>query len=117
MDTNNLLATGHIALWLLISGLFFPRLALFLAWLLTGNYPPNPLSDIANFLLWLFVPRFLLAYYVYVDIGSSNIWFWAYVITGVMGFFGESGYVRRRVVRRTTVTADGRKTTTIEEEL
>jgi hypothetical protein len=34
-----------------------------------------------------------------------------------MGFFGESGYVRRRVVRRTTVTADGRKTTTIEEEL
>ena len=37
-----LFATGHIALWLLIAGLFFPRLALLFAWLGTGTYGLTP---------------------------------------------------------------------------
>ena len=111
---NSLLDPGHIALWLLLSGLFFPRLALVLAWLVFGGYPPNPLSDLANFFLWLFVPRFLMAYYIYVNMGTQNIWFWAYVVTGIIALFGEPHYVRRRVVRRTTVTR-GNGTTTTEE--
>jgi len=114
MDT--LLATGHIALWLLVVGLFFPRLGLFIAWLGTGTYPANPLPDLANFLLWLLFPRFLIAYYISIDIGTANIWFWAYIVTGIAGFFGESGFVRRRTVRRTTVTRDGGTTTTVTEE-
>jgi hypothetical protein len=112
-----LLATGHIALWLLVLGLFFPRLGLFIAWLATGAYPPNPLPDIVNFVLWLIFPRFLMAYYIYVDMGPNNLWFWAYVILGVVGLFGESGVVHRRVVRRTRrVTQDGNTVTTVEEE-
>jgi hypothetical protein len=114
---NSLLVTGHIALWLLVVGLFFPRLGLFIAWLSAGAYPPNPLPDLANFLLWLFVPRFLMAYYIYIDMGPDNLWFWAYLILGIVGFFGESGVVRRRVVRRTRrVTQDGKTVTTVEEE-
>ena len=114
--TDALLATGHIDLWLLIGGLFFPRLVLFIAWLGFGTYPPNHLSDIPSFILWLFLPRFLMAFYIYTDIGINNLWFWAYVALGIAGLFGESGYVRRRITRRTTVTRHGATTTTVEEE-
>jgi hypothetical protein len=115
MDANTFLATGHIALWLLLAGLFLPRLALFIAWLGSG-YPANTLPDLLNFALWLFFPRFLMAFYIYTDIGANNIWFWAYIATGIAGFFGETGYARHRIVRRTTVSRDGRTTTTVEEE-
>jgi len=112
---NALFVTGHIALWLLIAGLFFPRLALLVAWLGTGTYPPNTLPDLLNFVSWLFFPRFLMAYYIYVDMGTNNLWFWAYIALGIAGCFGETGYVRRRVTRRTTVSRDGTTTTTVEE--
>jgi hypothetical protein len=115
MVANDFFSTGHLALWLLLVGLFLPRLSLFIAWLAMA-YPPNPLPDIVNFFLWLLFPRFLMAFYIYTDIGLNNIWFWAYIITGVAGFFGETGYARRRIVRRTTVSRDGRTTTTVEEE-
>src|SRR5471032_1834046 len=108
-------ATGHIALWLLIAGLFFPRLALLFAWLGTGTYPPNALPELVNFVSWLFFPRFLMAYYIYTDMGPNNIWFWAYLVLGIVGCFGETGYVRRRVTRRTTVSENGTTTTTVEE--
>jgi hypothetical protein len=115
MGTNAFLATGHLALWLLLVGLLLPRLVLFIAWIEMA-YPPNPLPDLVNFVLWLLFPRFLIAFYIYTDIGSNNLWFWAYIITGIAGFFGESGYARHRIVRRTTVSRDGRTTTTVEEE-
>lgn len=115
MDPNILLATGHIAMWLLLIGLFFPRLVLFIAWLTPGAYPPNPLPDLVNFVSWLFFPRFLIAYYIYTDIGMNNVWFWAYLVLGFIGMFGESGYVHRRVTR-TTRNRDG-STTTVEEEV
>jgi hypothetical protein len=116
MDPTTLLATGHIAAWLLICGLVFPRLSLLVAFLVPGSYPANTLPDLVNFLGWLFLPRFLMAYYIYSDIGTANIWFWAYLIIGIGGMFGETGYVRHRVIRRTTVSRDGRTTTTVEEE-
>ncbi len=115
MATNAFLSTGHIALWLLVAGLFLPRLTLFVAWLGMA-YPANTLPDLLNFALWLFFPRFLMAFYIFTDIGINNVWFWAYIVTGIAGFFGESGYARHRIVRRTTVSRDGRTTTTVEEE-
>ncbi len=115
MDPSAFLATGHIAFWVLLLGLFFPRLALAFAWL--GNvYPPNPLPVLLNFFSWLLFPRFLMAYYVFIDIGPNNIWFWAYIVLGIAGFFGETGYVRRRVTR-TTRNPDGSTTTTVEEDV
>lgn len=115
MNADFILATGHIALWLLLLGLFFPRLALFIAWLEPGAYPPNTLPLLANFVAWLCLPRFLMAYYIYTDIGPNNIWFWAYLLLGIVGIFGETGYVRRRITRTTRHT-DGSTTTTVEEE-
>ena len=113
---NLFLATGHLSIWLLVAGLFVPRLALAIAWIMAA-YPPNALSDLLNFVLWLFVPRFLIAFYIYTDTGPNNLWFWAYIITGIMGMVGESGVVHRRVIRRrTTVTRNGHTTTTVEEE-
>ena len=91
MDANTFLATGHIAFWLLLVGLFLPRFALFVAWLEMA-YPPNPLPDLVNFALWLFFPRFLMAFYIYTDMGTNNIWFWAYIVLGIAGLFGETGY-------------------------
>jgi hypothetical protein len=111
-----LLNTGHIYFWLLVVGLFLPRFALFVGWLGYWPYPPNALPDLVNFLGWLFIPRFLMAFYIYTDIGINNLWFWAYVALGIAGCFGETGYVHRRIVRRTTVSRDGRTTTTVEEE-
>ena len=116
MDTNAFLATGHLVLWFLLLGLLLPRLTLFIAWLQTG-IPVNPLPDLVNFVLWLIFPRFLIAFFIYTDMGTNNIWFWAYIITGVAGMLGESGYARHRIVRRTTVSRDGRTTTTVEEEV
>ena len=112
---NDLLATGHIALWVLVVGLFLPRLTLFLAWLGTGIYSAHELPDLLNLALWLFFPRFLMAFYIYTDIGTNNLWFWAYLVTGIGGCIGETGYMRRRIVRRTTVSRDGNTTTTVEE--
>ena len=116
MITNVFLSTGHIALWLLVAGLFLPRLTLFVAWLGSGIYPANTLPDLLNFALWLFFPRFLMAFYIYTDMGFNNVWFWAYIATGIVGFFGETGYAHRRIIRRTTVSRDGTSTTTVEEE-
>jgi hypothetical protein len=116
MNTVDFFSTGHIALWMLLLGLILPRLTLFLAWLGPGIAAAAALPDLVNFIGWLFLPRFLFAFYVYTDMGVNNIWFWAYVITGIAGFFGETGYARHRIVRRTTVSRDGRTTTTVEEE-
>ncbi len=114
MDTNALLATGHIPLWFLLLGLVLPRLTIFIAWLTTG-IPANSLPDLVNFVLWLIFPRFLIAYFIYADIGTNNLWFWAYVLLGIFGLVGESGVSRRVVRRRTTVAPDGTKTI-VEEE-
>jgi hypothetical protein len=112
-----LLATGHISVWLLLGGLFFPRLALLLAAFVFGGYPANPLSDLANFILWLLVPRFLIAYCIAIAAGMENVWFWAYVVTGIMGLFGEPGFVHRRVVRRRTIVSRNVGTTTTTTEI
>ncbi len=114
---DNLFATGHLALWLLLAGLFFPRISLLIAAFLAGPYPANPLSPIVNVALWAFFPRFLIAYYISLDMGINNFWFWAYVVLGLAGLFGESSAVRHRVIRRTTVARNGQViSTTVEEE-
>jgi hypothetical protein len=118
MHAAAFLQAGHIDAWILLLGLFLPRLTLFLAAVFVGDYPPNPLPLLANFIGWLFVPRFLLAYYVYVNAGTANLWFWAYLILGLASLMGESGYVHRRAFRRTTtVNPDGSRTIVEEEEV
>jgi len=117
---NPFFNAGHIAVWLLFAGLFFPRLTLLVAWL-SSRYPPNTIPDLFNVAFWLFVPRFLMAYYIYTDQGTNNIWFWAYIVTGVVGMFGETHFANRKIFRRKSVTqrtSDGKvvtTTTTIEE--
>ena len=113
-----LLDSGHIDPWMLILGLFLPRLALFLACFVIGDYPPNSLPLLLNLLGWLFLPRFLIAYYIFVDAGTANIWFWAYLVLGVVGLVGETGYAHGRIFRRTTtINPDGSRTIVEEEEV
>jgi hypothetical protein len=117
---NSFFYAGHIALWLLFAGLFFPRLTLLFAWL-SSHYPANTIPDLFNLAFWLFVPRFLMAYYIYTDQGTNNFWFWAYIVTGVVGMFGESHIARRKIFRRSVTqqrSASGNVvTTTVEEEV
>ena len=103
------------------AGLFFPRLALLFAWL-SSHYPANTVPDVFNVAFWLFVPRFLMAYYIYTDQGTNNIWFWAYIVTGVVGMFGESHLANRQIFRRKSITRQTAPngdvvTTTVEEEV
>jgi hypothetical protein len=93
------------------------RWSVFPAWFGTGTYPPNPLPVLFNFVSWLFFPRFLMAYYIYIDMGTNNLWFWAYIVLGIAGCFGETGYFHRRITRRTTISRDGTTTTTVEQEV
>jgi len=116
MDASSpFFSTGHFELWFLVAGLLLPRATLFIAWLLSG-YPANTMPDLLNFILWLFFPRFLIASYILTDMGANNVWFWAYIVTGIVGLFGEGRYASGRIVRRTTVSRDGRTTTTVEEK-
>lgn len=118
MSAVPLLNAGHIDPWILILGLFLPRLSLFLAWFLFNDYPPNPLPLLFNFVGWLFLPRFLIAYDVYVNAGTANIWFWAYIVLGIAGLAGETGYAHGRIFRRTTtINPDGSRTIVEEEEV
>jgi hypothetical protein len=96
-------------------GLLFPRLALFAAWLVSGAYPPNNLPDLLNLVLWVCVPRLLLAYYIYLDTGMATLWFWVYLATGVVSLIGEPAVIHRRIYRRKTIR-QGDTVTTIEEE-
>lgn len=83
----------------------------------TGNLSAESASGLGELCFLVGFSRFLMAYYVYLDIGTGNLWFWAYLALGIAGFFGETGYVSRRVIRRrTTVSRDGQTTTTVEEE-
>ncbi len=94
---------SHFALWLLVGGLFFPRLILFFAWSGDGHYyPANDIPGPLNFLAWAFFPRFLMAYYIYFNQGAANFWFWAYLATGLWGVIIESQMVKkwRRARRR-----------------
>jgi hypothetical protein len=58
-----------------------------------------------------------MAYYIYIDMGTNNLWFWAYIVLGIAGCFGETGYFHRRITRRTTISRDGTTTTTVEQEV
>ena len=51
MNASTLMNPGHIALWVLVIGLFFPRLSLFAAWISTGAYPSNDVPWVVNFFL------------------------------------------------------------------
>jgi hypothetical protein len=86
-------SVGHIALWLLVVGLFFPRLALFFAWLGNGSsYPNSDMPSLLSLVLWAWVTRFLMAYYIFYDQGARNVWFWAYLLSGLWLAYRKSKY-------------------------
>ncbi len=66
----------------LIFGLFVPRLTLFIC-MLGGNIPLNNVPFWGDFFLTLLVPRFLIAYYIYLNMGNCG-WMWAYIVVGFM---------------------------------
>jgi len=79
-------------MWLIVGGLFFPRLALFFAAVGNGTYPASDMPGVLSFVLWAAIPRLLMAYYIFFDQGAHNIWFWAYLLSGLWTLYGKTQY-------------------------
>lgn len=78
----------------LVWALFFPRLTLLITYCFS-NIPANTVPFAADVCGALFVPNFLIAYYVYGKEGAS-VWFFLHVLLGLMRLFGERvSYTRK----------------------
>lgn len=72
-----------VELWILILGLFFPRLTLFIAYM-SHNIPYNTVPLIGDLVFTLFVPNVLLgSYALYHDM---PVWGTIHIILGILRF-------------------------------
>ncbi|MGA8937871.1 MAG: hypothetical protein WB439_01780 [Acidobacteriaceae bacterium] len=92
-------ATHTIPLWFLVLSLFLPRICILIAWLQHSmvHYIP-PVVGIIPVIVALLVPRLLILYWIYTDLGIG-IWFLLHVIALLIAWGGGSSriYSRRRV--------------------
>ncbi len=87
-----------LPVWFVLLALFLPRLAIALMWFgnrlavfhLYGLLPP---------ILWVFLPRVLVLYLIYVDQGIS-LWFLIHFAVAIMVWGGSGRYHTRRRRRR-----------------
>ena len=70
---NLAFVVNRLPLWFLVFALFLPRIAMAVAWL-QGVLVPFHLNGIIPPLFWLFLPRILVLYLIYVDQGLT-LWF------------------------------------------
>jgi hypothetical protein len=68
----------------LVFGLFFPRITLLCTYFISDTMPANPSPFALDVIGAIFLPRFLIAGYVWFNQGIDG-WFWAYIIFGVLG--------------------------------
>lgn len=78
----------------LVVALFLPRLSLLVMYL-ENSLTPFHLTGLIPPLAWLFLPRFLVLYIVYLDQGISG-WFLLHLIALLLAYSGGGTYVRRR---------------------
>jgi hypothetical protein len=83
----------HLPLWFLVLSLFVPRIALLLGWLEHWRFPVIPLAGLA---LWIFLPRVLVLFMIYLGQGIS-LWFIVHLLVA-LGVFSYGGH--RTVYRR-----------------
>jgi hypothetical protein len=85
---------NRLPLWFLVFTLFLPRLAMALAWF-QGTLAPFHLLGIIPPLFWLFLPRVLVLYLIYVDQGLT-LWFIVHLVVAVLVWGGGGHQMRRR---------------------
>jgi hypothetical protein len=88
------LVVRQLPLWFLVFSLFLPRVALLVAWL-QGVLLPFHLKGIIPPLFWLFLPRILVLFLIYVDQGIS-LWFLIHLVVAVLVWGGSGHQMRRR---------------------
>jgi hypothetical protein len=84
----------HLPFLFLVVSLFLPRLSLLVMYL-QNSLTPFHLTGLIPPLAWLFLPRFLVLYIVYLDQGFSG-WFVVHLIVLVLTYSGGGHYMQRR---------------------
>jgi hypothetical protein len=88
------LVIHRLPLWFLVFSLFLPRLTMVIAWF-QGTLIPFHLQGIIPPLFWLFLPRVLILYLIYVDQGLS-LWFIIHLVVALLVWGGSGRYHTRR---------------------
>ena len=96
-NLNLAFVVNRLPLWFLVFALFLPRIAMVVAWL-QGVLVPFHLNGIIPPLFWLFLPRILVLYLIYVDQGLT-LWFLVHLVVAIM-VWGGSGHQMQRRSRR-----------------
>src|SRR3984893_677768 len=84
----------RLPLWFLVFALFLPRIAMVVAWL-QGVLAPFHLQGIIPPLVWLFLPRILVLYLIYVDQGLT-LWFLVHLVVAILVWGGGGHQISRR---------------------
>src|SRR5271163_1060384 len=85
---------NRLPLWFLVFALFLPRIAMVVAWL-QGVLVPFHLIGIIPPLFWLFLPRILVLYLIYVDQGLT-LWFIVHFVVALVVWGGGGHRLTRR---------------------
>src|SRR5271155_3106986 len=93
-NLNLAFVVNHLPLWFLVFALFLPRIAMAVAWL-QGVWLPFHLNGIIPPLFWLFLPRILVLYLIYVDQGLT-LWFLVHLVVALLVWGGGGHQMRRR---------------------
>lgn len=72
-----------IETWFLFLALFLPRLALLIAYC-TGTIPVNTMPFIGDLLLAIFLPRALVLFYIYENLGTESPWFAGHILAFIV---------------------------------
>ncbi len=99
MTIHALSVVHWLPLWFLIFALFLPRLSLLLMYLQHSLGHFEILIGIVPLLVWLFLPRALVLYLIYLDQGFS-LWFLIHLLVALSVWAGSGNYHSRRLRRR-----------------
>jgi hypothetical protein len=93
-DLNLPFVVNRLPLWFLVFALFLPRLAMVVAWFL-GALTSFHLQGIIPPIFWLFLPRILVLYLIYMDQGLT-LWFVLHLVVAIVVWGGSSHQMQRR---------------------
>lgn len=99
MTIQSLSVVHWLPLWFLILALFLPRLSLLFMYLQHSLGHFEIVVGIVPLLVWLFLPRALVLYLIYLD-GGFSLWFLIHLVAAVTVWAGSGGYHSRRRLRR-----------------
>jgi hypothetical protein len=93
-NLNLSFVVNKLPLWFLVFALFLPRIAMVVAWL-QGVLVPFHLNGIIPPLFWLFLPRILVLFLIYVDQGLT-LWFLLHLVVAILVWGGGGHQIQRR---------------------